>query len=171
MIRIVGAGLILFSTMALGNQVAHKYKMRPKLLRQLEVLLEMTGSEINYAAVPLPELLSKIGRRFPKGAGKIFHRVNEHLKHNGVTPEEAFYKTKQQLQHELSINEEDWQVLENFASYLGKSDSGEQLKQVELCLSHIRANQKIAMEDQRKNERMWRYLGVLAGLMLVILIW
>jgi len=171
MIRIIGAALILFTTISIGNNIAYKYRMRPKQLQEIEVMLEMTASEINFAALPLPDLLSKTGQRFPKGAGKIFSNLNEIMKNQGFTPEDAFHKTKEALESELSLDNEDWNILENFSINLGKTDCDEQLRQIELCLSHIRINQKLATEERRKNERMWRYLGVLSGLMLVILIW
>ncbi len=171
MIRMIGAGLILFSTMALGNRIAFKYIQIPKILHQVEVLLEMVGSEIKYAAVPLPDLLSRVSNRFSNESGKIFSYLNAYLTEYGLAPEEAFKLTKDELENQICLEQEDWEILENLTVYLGKSDSEEQVKQIELCLTHIRANQKIAIEERRKNERMWRYLGVLTGLMLIILIW
>ncbi|WP_158212332.1 stage III sporulation protein AB [Natranaerobius trueperi] len=171
MLRIIGAALILFTSMALGNKIASNYRLRPKILQEIETILEMAASEINYVATPLPVLLSKLGRRFPKSAGKIFSNLNYYLAQEGCPPDEAIVAARDKLESDLPLLEEDWEIIENFTINLGKSDTDEQLRHIELCLSHIRVNQKLALEDRKKSEKMWRYLGVLTGLLLVILIW
>ncbi len=171
MIKFFGACLVLFATTALGHKLAEKYRLRPKQLQELELLLEMAASEINYTASPLPEIMEKLGHRFSKSTGKLFSNVNRVMVNSEYTPEEAFRKAEDQCKQDLALSEEDWDLLRNLYLNLGKSDIDDQLKHIELCLAHLRNHFKTAQEERKKNERMWRYLGILTGLLLIVLLW
>ncbi|UMZ73962.1 hypothetical protein [Natranaerofaba carboxydovora] len=174
MIQIVGAGCLLFSTVGIGTKIAWTYRKRPHQLQQLEVQIRSLSSVIDYTATPIPEIFEDLASRYPKETGKIFSEISGLLNESQdptISLEEAFKTCLEDLEHELSLTSADWEILESLFFNLGKSHRDDQIKLIELTLYQLKNAKNEAEEDRKKNEKMWRYLGVLAGLLLIVLFW
>jgi stage III sporulation protein AB len=62
-------------------------------------------------------------------------------------------------------------VLISFGSTLGISDRHDQVKHVKLAIAQLAQAEAKAWEEKEKNERMYKSLGVLSGLAIVILLY
>jgi stage III sporulation protein AB len=71
----------------------------------------------------------------------------------------------------LALQESDCEVLFNFGQTLGVSDRQDQIKHIHLAVAHLSAEESIARDEQLRNEKMWKYLGALVGLTVVILLY
>ncbi len=174
MTQVLGAGLVLFSTVAVGTKVAWMYRKRPNQLQQLEIQARSLSSNIDYTATPLPEVFSDLSRQYPKETGRIFNELHALLTDSSnpaMTLEEAFKACQETLKEELALTDDDWEILESLFFNLGKSHREDQLKLIEMTLYQLKNAKKEAEEERKKNERMWRYLGILAGLLIVVLFW
>lgn len=174
MVEIFGAALVLFSSVGTGTKVAWKYRKRPQQIQQLEVQLSSLSSMIDFTATPLPETFEDLARRFPGETGQIFSQLSLILTGANESPiplEEAFEKCKDNVENKLALREEDWEILKSLFFNLGKSHREDQVKLIELALYQLKDNKSKAKEERRKNEKLWRYLGILAGLLLVVLLW
>lgn len=67
----IGSILILVSCGGFGFSIAHNYRKKEHLLRQLLTALEMMSSELEYRLTPLPEL----ARKAAKDTGGILRNV------------------------------------------------------------------------------------------------
>lgn len=68
-----------------------------------------------------------------------------------------------------NLKEEDLKVLENLEKLLGKTNIDGQLSEIELIEQFIIEQTKLAEEEQKKNEKMYKSLGIIAGLAIVIM--
>lgn len=174
MLEIFGAFLVIFSCVALGTKIAWKYRKRPHQIQQLEVQLSSLSSMIDFTATPLPTTFADLSKHFPKETGRIFlelYTIMSDSDNITITLEEAYQKVKEKLESELALDEQDWEILESLFFNLGKSHREDQIKIIELAKYQLKTAKEKAEEERRKNEKMWRYLGVLAGLLLVVLLW
>ena len=69
-----------------------------------------------------------------------------------------------------AFDKEDEKILLDFGQMLGVSDLEGQLKNIRFTLRQLEIQEKKAEEARRKNETMYRRLGVLGGLALIILL-
>lgn len=71
---------------------------------------------------------------------------------------------------ELNINDEDRLVLSNLSKLLGKTDVTGQLNQIELTTDFLESQIKKAEQQRDKSEKMYRTLGMLIGMAIVIIL-
>ena len=69
---------------------------------------------------------------------------------------------------ELNINDEDRLALSNLSKLLGKTDVTGQLNQIELTTDFLESQIKKAEQQRDKSEKMYRTLGMLIGMAIVI---
>ena len=65
-----------------------------------------------------------------------------------------------------NLKEEDIKVLKNLSKLLGKTDIDGQLSEIELIEEQITN----AEEEQKKNEKLYKSLGILAGIAIAIIL-
>jgi stage III sporulation protein AB len=168
--RALGAGLVVFACAGLGFQIARSYRERPRQLAELSNAVRMLRAEIEYSLTPLPQALDKVARRTSKPVETLFGSAAERLV-RGDTVADAFMVAVNRLRQLSALKRDDLDVLTEFASTLGLSDMAHQSQQLDLALHRLIGLETEAREMQRKNERMWQYLGVLLGLLMVVILY
>ena len=71
---------------------------------------------------------------------------------------------------ELNINEEDRNALNNLSKLLGRTDLEGQINQIEMTSDFLEEQIKKAEKEKEKNEKMYRTLGVILGMTIVIIL-
>ncbi|MFD2170913.1 stage III sporulation protein SpoIIIAB [Tumebacillus lipolyticus] len=171
MIKLFGSLLVLLVATSFGFKKASRFAERAKQLRQFITALKLLETEILYAATPLSEAASKIGARIRSPVGTFFAELGHMLREGqGVSAGEIWRETLSAQRRTLALQEVDRDVLTTFGQTLGISDRQDQIKHIQLAISQLSSEELVAREEQQKNEKMWRYLGALMGLALVILL-
>ncbi|MBL0388145.1 stage III sporulation protein AB [Tumebacillus sp. ITR2] len=172
MFKLLGGLLILGACTMAGFRMANRYAERPKQLRQFVSALKVLETEIFYAATPLPDACQRIAARLPAPVGEFFHKMSDKLRDGrGLTGDGAWQEALDEMRSRLVLKEGDRDVLRQFGRTLGASDRADQIKHIHLGVAHLTAEEASAREDQARNEKMWRYLGALLGLTVVILLY
>ena len=70
----------------------------------------------------------------------------------------------------LSINEEDKSILKNLSKLLGQTDMEGQVNQINLTTAFLDEQIEKAEKERAKNEKMYRTLGMIVGLAIVIIL-
>ena len=68
------------------------------------------------------------------------------------------------------LNKLDIELIKNFGKIVGKSDTEDQKKHFNLIYAQLEHHEKMAEEERKKNERMYRSLGFLLGAALYIIL-
>ena len=164
-------GIVLTaSTSLIGFALAADSAKRPRTLREIQALLQMFENEISY----LSNLLSDAFKRLHDGtnseAAILFKAAAENLSLSGVTADEAWEKAVNENYSKLSLNKEDKAILMSFGKMLGNSDLEGQISNIKLISAQLKLQEAKAEEMKKKNEKMYRSLGVLSGLALTIIL-
>jgi stage III sporulation protein AB len=69
-----------------------------------------------------------------------------------------------------ALNKEDEQVLLSFGRSLGNTDLDGQIRNIRLTLGQLAMQERKAEENRKKNESMYRSLGILGGMAVVIVL-
>lgn len=171
LLKLLGGSLVIISSSMIGFIVAGYYKQRPEILRNLQGALSMLETEINYAHTPLPEALKNVGKRCEKEVSELFIKTMRHLtKNEGLTAGESWEKALNEFSKKTSLKENEIEILTSFGKYLGISDKDDQIKNIKLTIANLKQQEALAIEERQKNERLYKYLGVLVGLAIFLLL-
>ncbi|MBO8163145.1 MAG: stage III sporulation protein AB [Brevibacillus sp.] len=170
MVKLIGAALVLFSATMTGWHIGKSYANRSAQLRALLLALQMLETEIVYGSTPLHRAFVKIGHRVAPEVGRIFLAASEQLvRHEGQTTQVCWQTAIEQHWADTALCKQEQDVLLHLGYVLGSSDREDQQKHLKLAVTHLRTLEEEARLEQYKYEKMYRTLGVLGGLLLVIL--
>lgn len=169
---VAGALLVLAGCAALGNQAAHWYGRRPKDLAQCQACLQVLLTEIDYGLTPLDQALQRAAGAAPPGpVGAAFRRAGEELGRTpGCPPRTAWSQAWRRAAPELALTAADLEILLALAPSLGASDRHHQQRHIQLCSRRLAAAETDALAAAQRYLRLYRYLGVIAGGLLAVLL-
>lgn len=170
LLKTVASALIVLTTTAIGFDIARRYRDRPQHLRQLQSALQGLATEISYGATPLPEAFASLAATHQPPISVMFKAAAISLARPGSTAAAAWQVGLEALLCESAVNNSDLVVVRQLGSVLGLSDRRDQERHLLLAVQHLQREEARAEHERRQNERMWRYLGVLSGLLLVIVL-
>ncbi|MCR4434257.1 MAG: stage III sporulation protein SpoIIIAB [Clostridiales bacterium] len=169
--KIVGSLLILSASSLLGYICSKDCARRPQELRTLQGLLQMLENEMCFLSNLLTDSFERIHKSSDSEVARFFYSTVENLKNNeGMDAAAAWEMAVRENRSRTGLNEEDEQILISFGKMLGSSDLEGQIKNIRLTLTHLRMQEQKAEEVRKKNEAMYRSLGVLGGLAVVIIL-
>lgn len=170
MVKMIGALALISATSFIGFALAADCSKRPRTLRELQALLQMFENEISYLSNLLSEAFIRIYDNSNVDAAILFRAAASYLQSGGVTADIAWEKAVEENASKLSLNNEDKAILVTFGKMLGNSDLEGQLNNIKLVASQLKLQEVKSEEMKRKNEKMYRSLGVLSGLAITIIL-
>lgn len=168
--KLIISVIIIGCSSLIGIIHANTFIERTKLLASLISTLQMLETEIVYTATPLPEMLIKIAKKSRIEIARIFETtVNILDKKEGYLFAEAWKKAIEQETKETVFNEGDKELLISLGNNLGISNSVDQVKHIHLTREEIKRSYELSIISQKKNTRLYRNLGFLLGITIVII--
>ena len=119
---------------------------------------------------PLPDAFRKIGGKLREPLRFFFQSVAKELEGEGRKLPEIVFQDQLGCLGESAWNREDRAFLLELGKQLGCPDLSVQLQTLELFEEGLRELIKKASEDCREKAKIYRYLGALSGLFLVVLL-
>ncbi|HEX2946440.1 MAG TPA: stage III sporulation protein SpoIIIAB [Clostridia bacterium] len=171
LLKIVGSLVVILSCSFLGLILSRDCSRRPQQLRELQTLLQMFENQISYLSDVLIEAFERVNRVANSETGLIFGRAAEILgKGEAQSAANAWEQAVRQCIRRTALNREDEEVLVEFGKLLGSTDLEGQIKNIRLTMEALRIQEKKAEESRSKNETMYKSLGILGGIAVVIVL-
>ncbi|NLI69288.1 MAG: hypothetical protein GX364_00270 [Firmicutes bacterium] len=168
--KLCGALCVVSACYLWGEFKARSFTVHLQQLQQFRQAFNLLSAEISYTGTPLPAAFKNISARIGGAVGNIFEEAAERILAGGdVSAGEAWREAVSDTFPRLSISQDDRRIIGQLGASLGMVDREGQIKQIGLVLSLLEDALQDAHEKRQRNERMWRYLGLLGGLMLVII--
>ena len=158
-LKIVIYTFIFLSCSLIGILVSNKYRNRVNELKEFK-------TKIRYTYEPIPEIFEQISKNTNSNISNVFGVASEKMK--VLAAGEAWNLALNM--EELNINDEDRLALSNLSKLLGKTDVTGQLNQIELTTDFLEGQIKKAEQQRDKSEKMYRTLGMLIGMAIVIIL-
>lgn len=168
-VNIVCYGLILYASTMVGFTISRNYSERPRQLQNLLTGVQMLLTEIVYAATPLSVALVHISRVLDNPVGAFFARASQGIAEH-MSAKRAWEEALDTLAHESALLTPDLDVLRYLGGVLGTSDREDQQRHLLVASRRLEGLHQTSQEEAKRNERMWKYLGVLCGIVVVIII-
>lgn len=168
MLKLIGAALILIGASSVGMGTAKELGRRSETLSAFLAALDRMEAELSFRLTPMPELLSRLSNELEGPVGAFFSTCEKGLSTLGDVPFSKVWN--QALQEEqLALLPEDRVSLEQLGAVLGQYDVEGQRNAMEGVRHQLALCLEAARGRQRKIGRVYRALGVSAGVLCILL--
>jgi len=168
----VGAVTLIAACMAIGFYYAAKEGFRLQELQEFKKALMILSSEIEHMRAPLPVACANIAKRTNKPVSELFLNFSKLLESNeGETAYRLWMQALESQKTKSHLAEEDLDIIEGFGKTLGYLDKHMQQNAIAYAVDYIDEKAVILAAQADKNKRMYRSLGVIAGLLIAIVLW
>ncbi|MGL4873726.1 MAG: stage III sporulation protein SpoIIIAB [Clostridium sp.] len=152
-----------------GFQIGRRYFQRYRNLVDVHKYMIMLQNEVLYKNTAIPEALFEISSKSEGIFSAVLSRVSNELK---LGEKQSVYSAFEEIydveKSNFYFEEDDEKIIGDFLKGLGESGIYGQEKIFEMTRINLEKNIKEADEISKRNSKMYSYLGVLVGAMLVI---
>ncbi|MCI6188789.1 MAG: stage III sporulation protein AB [Clostridium sp.] len=152
----------------MGYFYGESFKKRYLHLKEANKAIIFLQNEVIFNTTPLPEALLIVGEKTTSPFKEVILESVKNLSDDGLY--KAFKKAYLKKEEEFYFYKEDKNILEDFLKSLGSTYSYGQEKIFNLALENLKVNLSEALELSKVNTKMYRYLGVCFGAMILIFI-
>lgn len=162
--------LIFLLATLLGSIISKKYKNREKKLKELKIILNIIETKIKFTQQPLTEIFKEIANseKNNKSINIIFREAGQNIEEECF--EQVWNRAISNSKTKLDLTNEDINIIEGMGKTLGKTDIDGQVKEIEVIKEFIDSQIEKAEEERKKNEKMYKMLGGIAGIGIVIIL-
>lgn len=172
LIKLIGAICTIIGTTCIGLFLDKLEVYRMNDLKKLKQAFIYLKGEIDYMITPLPLAMEQAGSRIDSNIGKIFTYAGELMsKKSGYNASELWEKAVERYIDDTYLSRADKSILLSFGNALGYLDKEMQKNNINLCILYLEDEMKKLDLHHQKNGRLYRSLGILSGLLIVILLY
>lgn len=166
LIKIIIYSFIFLSCSFIGILISKKYVNRVNELREFKNALNIFKTKIRYTYEPIPEIFKEISKNVSYNVSSVFKGAADKM---GVLTAGEAWDLALKIDT-LNIEDEDRNVLRNLSKMLGQTDIDGQLSQIEMTSEFLDKQIKKAENQKEKSEKMYRTLGMIMGMAIVIIL-
>ena len=158
--------LIFLVSLNGGKIIAKKYSNRVNELKEMKNALNMFLTKIRFTYESIPVTFIEIGNNINGVIGKIFIIASNKMKEKsaGVAWEESLDEV------ETNLQKEDIEIIKRLGRMLGKTDLEGQVSEIKLVQNFLNTQIEIAENERVKNEKLYKTLGGVLGLAIVVIL-
>ncbi len=162
-LAVAGAGYMI------GSMFADRLRRRVSELDEWQALLQLLQSDVAYGALELPRALEKIARTLRAPTRGFVLRVARRLQGH-VRVQDVWREELERLRPLSCLWPEDVVALGELGDALGQFGREEHARHLEHAIARIGVQRQRAADERGRGERLWRTLGVTAGMALALLL-
>ncbi|NLY47070.1 MAG: stage III sporulation protein AB [Tissierella sp.] len=170
-IKIIFNSLILILSSIMGFAFGNIYSKRAKSLLDLQYCIRVLQSEIINGNTPLPEALENVSIKGRGAISKLFKQIKDDLV---IEKREDIYYSfllhKDLLKNKYALSPQDIEIFLYLGKILGKTNSNDQDKNMAFIITQLENHYIEADKEKSKNTKLYRTLGFLIGLGVVIIL-
>lgn len=170
-LKVIGSMLVLTAATYCGFKLSQRCSERPQQLRQIISCIVSLKSYINYISMPLPEALVKSTAGTASPVAELFTQIASVLGKNvWMKPQQAIAQVLADMENRLALDKPEHEILIMLGANLGSLNREEQSKYLDMIEEQLKKLEQEAVRSRELNTKMYRYLGVCSGLVIVILL-
>ena len=166
-VKIIISIAILFITSYLGIELANSLKSREEVLTDMITFLRLVQNEMMYMLNSLPIAFEMSRQRLNTELKNVLGAISLDMSEFGVEKIDASITNN--VNSIKCLNDYDKEIIISTLKNLGRSDLESQYNIIENGITIINKQIKEANEIKNKNSKVYKTVGVITGLMIVII--
>ena len=155
----------------IGYLLANKFSSRVSEINDLLLALEIFETRIKYTYDSITTTFMYIADNVKTKIYRIFYITAEEVKENkNASAGDIFKQVIDDERIFLNLNNDDIEILKELGISLGQTDLEGQLKNIRLVYNSLKSQLENAKEEKNKNFKLYRNMGVLCGLIIIIIL-
>lgn len=162
---------VFTTSLFLGFAYGDRYSKRYKNLLALQNSIRQLEMEITLYANPLPDILDKLSESNNQNISKLFSLIRADMMNSDEGDiYYSFIKSQNFLKKECLLKDNDIGLFVSLGKVIGKTDRGHQIKEFKYIYDQLDLLIDESRKERNDNEKMYRSLGLLLGLGIVIIL-
>ena len=151
---------------AIGMTISKTYENRVVELKEFKNILNIMKTKIKFTYEPLAEIFKQIANNNETNVEKIFGQMSNQI---------TYFQTREVWENciqeaDISINQEDKDILKKLGKLLGQTDVDGQISEIDVTENFLNMQIDKAEEEKKKNQKIYKTLGITIGLIFVIIL-
>lgn len=172
MIARFAAGLtVLLGCGYFGILLASNYTKRVRQITEFEEAIKQLEFDIDFLNLPLLESLEKTVRSVQGTVKEILRYICERMcEDRCADSERIWHRAFKKFRYELAMTDDDVKILLDFSKNLGSGDKYSEKNNIRATLMKLKLAEDEAREIAKTNVKMYRGLGFLTGIFIVLIL-
>lgn len=153
-----------------GAVFASHIDIRVRQLETLEAVLTRLGFNIEFLSLPFAEALQRASRE-PDAVCRLLENAAERMQKNpGLLPDRAFEEAMHRFGRSLCLKQPELDALRELLTYAGRGDEANTMNSIRLTAAKLQLAREDALALRSRDGKLYRGLGFLAGMLIVVLL-
>lgn len=161
-IKIIGGLFITAAGFLIGNTFSKKLSRRRDFLKTFQVFLSTLSTNLRYSGADIFSVV-KLSAQSANFSEFDLTEYNKPF-------EDVWHKKVEEIPNCISLNDSDKELLLEFGSHLGKTDTEGQLRHIELYQTLFERQLKSAETEVSDKSRLYRTIGLFSGISAALMI-
>ena len=157
--------LIIVICAYIGINKAKSFSTRVLKLRDLKSAFNIFKTKLEFTYEPVKEIFCEISELVYSNKKNIFKSYVENMNQDNFN--DAWNLAV--AENSFSLSKEDIKIISSFGNLLGKTDIKGQINEIELANNFLDKQIIEAEETRKKNDKLYKSLGVIIGITIVII--
>ncbi len=169
--HLLASGAILLGCAYLGILFASSYKRRVEQITEFENVLMQLEFDIDFMGITLDESFEKIVKNCDGGVKDVLQYVCERLRKDRFSDMPKLWERGfKRFKGDIFLTDDDIDILIEFSKTLGCGDKTREKNNIKMASMRLKLAEEEAREEAKRNMKMYRGLGLLTGVFLVIVL-
>lgn len=170
-VRLAASLVILVGCAYLGFSIASAFRRRARQLEEFYLVIKQMEFDIDFLNMPLYEAFKRVSGICEGGVKNVIDYVGGSLTENHCVDMHSLWKKAfERFEHNLELNEADKRIMLDFAKNLGCGDRVREKNNINAAAMRLKVAGDEARTTAEVNGKMYRGLGVLGGIFVVIVL-
>lgn len=171
MIKILGSVLVMAACIGYSSYLLDKQKSHRNVLQTFIQILELLSNEIRYERITMAEAFCRMDRKYYGPAGEVMRQISDKLlEGKSENLEMAWKDTFVREQQVLMLKDEELDIMLDVGKNLGYLDAEAQVGHLKNCCIRLEKKLEEAQAELTEKKKVYGYLGVAVGLMVVLIL-
>lgn len=170
-IKILASIMIFIPSTIIGIMLSRKYSNRVENITSLINCILILDTEIIHLSNPVNLAFKNVYERSKNKVSIIFLKTIETLNNNRDSNLYSAFKNTLEVERlKYNFTKQDKEILLSLAKVIGVTDREEQKKYFDTTIEQLKIQRKQAIEEANKNEKLYKKLGIIFALLIILIL-
>ncbi len=151
--------------------MAGNFKKRVRQLEELQNAMTQLEYSIDFSGITLSDAFERIAHNTETSLKPVFLYVSQRLKTNpGSDMKSVWKRAIDKWRDDLALTETDIEIIKDFSEVLGEGNREKEKNNIKITAMRLSMAVHEAISERDRNVKMYRGLGFLVGIFIVIVL-